>query len=30
MMATNDMRARLVRLSDTNLTLADRAEEITD
>jgi CBS domain-containing protein/sporulation protein YlmC with PRC-barrel domain len=29
LMATNDQRARLVRLSDTNLTLADRAEDIT-
>ena len=29
-MATNEMRARLVRLSDTNLTLADRAEDIRD
>lgn len=28
-MATNDTRARLVRLSDTNLMLADRAEDIT-
>ena len=28
-MATNEMRARLVRLSDTNLTLADHAEDIT-
>ena len=28
-MATNDMGARLVRLSDTNLTLADHAEDIT-
>ena len=28
-MATNDMKARLVRLSDTNLTLADHAEDIT-
>jgi CBS domain-containing protein/sporulation protein YlmC with PRC-barrel domain len=27
-MTTNDMGARLVRLSDTNLTLADRAEDI--
>jgi CBS domain-containing protein/sporulation protein YlmC with PRC-barrel domain len=27
-MATNDVRARLVRLSDTNLTLADPAEDI--
>jgi sporulation protein YlmC with PRC-barrel domain len=27
-MATNDMGARLVRLSDTNLTLADGAEDI--
>jgi CBS domain-containing protein len=28
MMATNDIKARLVRLSDTNLTLADPAEDI--
>jgi len=28
-MPTNDMNARLVRLSDTNLTLADHAEDIT-
>src|SRR5262245_50306871 len=27
-MATNDIRTRLIRLSDTNLTLADRAEDI--
>jgi CBS domain-containing protein/sporulation protein YlmC with PRC-barrel domain len=30
MMAANDVRARLVRLSDTNLTLADSAEDIRD
>ena len=29
-MATHEMRARLVRLSDTNLTLAESAEDIRD